>query len=267
MRILVTGAAGKTGTAVRKELAAAGHSLRLVDVRPIAKPEGEAVVLDIGDIAAVRRAMEGIEGVAHIAFGQLHWSHPDKHIGESFDVNAKGTFVLLQAALDAGVKRFVYTSTLSVFGSTMHIGRTKNLTEQSVPRPGEVYGLTKLFGEEACRLFAREHGLSTVILRLCNILNDEQWSRAETSQPGTEHAEYWRGMATHVEDIARAIHLSLTVPGLSFEILHIASDNPGRVTSIQKAKDLLGFWPRYQLKPLAVKAGDLPGTTAAGQCL
>lgn len=254
MRILVTGAAGKTGTAVRKELAAAGHSLRLVDVSPIEKPEGEAVELDICDIAAVRRAMEGIEGVAHIAFGRLHWNHPDKHLTESFDVNAKGTFALLQAAQDAGVKRFVYTSTLSVFGSTIHIGRTKNLTEHSVPHPAEVYGLTKFCGEEACRLFAQTRGLSTVILRLCNILNEEQWRHAETCRPDSEHAEHWRGMSTHVEDIARAIHLSLTVPGLAFEIFHIAADNDGRVTSIQKAKDILGFWPRHQLKPLSVNA-------------
>src|SRR5688572_2389401 len=98
MRILITGAAGNVGTALRKELAGAGHELRLIDIRPIEKPEGDSRVLDIADGKAVLEAMEGVDAVAHLAFG----FDPDKggvsHINRNFDVNAKGTFFLLWAA-------------------------------------------------------------------------------------------------------------------------------------------------------------------------
>src|ERR1041384_926836 len=95
MRVLITGAAGNVGTALRKELSAAGHELRLIDIRPIENPEGESLVMDIADGRAVVKAMEGIEAVAHLAFGFDPEEGAFNHINRNFDVNAKGTFFLL----------------------------------------------------------------------------------------------------------------------------------------------------------------------------
>jgi nucleoside-diphosphate-sugar epimerase len=248
MRILVTGAAGKLGKAVRAELASAGHSLRLTDVIPIEHAEGEALRLDISDGVAVWRAMEGIEAVAHLAWGGKEPRDEIRRIASNHDVNAKGTFNLLWAAARQGVKRFVYTSTLSVFGTTREFG-TSHFSEASEPHPAEVYGLTKLYGEQACRMIAERHRLSVVVLRLCNLADDAEWEEARVFVPDNRTGVNWRAMATHVADVARAIHLTLTVPDLRFEIIHVAADNRGRLTDIQKAKELLGFWPKRRLEP------------------
>ena len=125
MRILITGAAGNLGKALRKELSAAGHQLRLADVKAIKDPEGESLVLNVADGRAVRRAMKDVDAVAHLAYGKLD-SDRQVRIGTSFDVNAKGTYYLLDAARKFKVKRFVYTSTLSVFGSSAELGKPRS---------------------------------------------------------------------------------------------------------------------------------------------
>jgi len=243
----VTGAAGKLGRAVRTELSAAGHSLRLGDVRPIEHPEGEAIHLDITDGPAAMRAMEHIDAVAHLAFDGVGDYTELEKIQLNFDVNARGTHNLLWAAHACGVKRFVYTSTLSVFGHTIDLSDTM-WDESSLPRPMDAYGLTKLFGEEACRMFARRFQLSVVVLRLCNLADDRQWKESQANAPQTKWESNWRVMTTHVGDAAHAIHLALQAPNIGFEIIHIAADNEGRLTKIQKAKDVLGFWPKWKLK-------------------
>jgi uronate dehydrogenase len=231
---------------VGAELAMAGHQLRLADIKPIKNPAGEAVRLDIADGPTVMRAMKRIEAVAHLAFGGVGPESELERIKLNFDVNAKGTYHLLWAAHQLGVKRFVYTSTLSVFGWTSDLG-PERLTEASRPRPAEPYGLTKYFGEEACRLFAEHLGLSVVVLRLCNLCDDARWREAQQWIPKNKQMRNWRNMATHISDVARAIHLALTVPNLHWEIIHIAADNKDRLTTIRKAKDVLGFWPRMKL--------------------
>lgn len=245
MRILITGAAGKVGKGVRKELATAGHQLRLADIAPVENPEGESIKLDIADSDTVRRAMEGIEAVAHLAYGPIRWSEPNADdIRKSFDVNVKGTFNLLWAAKQAGVKRFVYSTTLSVFGKSLN--DLPEITEQTPPSPDEIYGLTKLLGELNCKYFSGQQTLGIVCLRLCHVCDDADWEKAVAEKPGPAR-QRWRVMATHVSDVARAIHLALTTPNLQYELINIASDNANRFVQIQRAKDVLGFWPQRKL--------------------
>ena len=239
MRILITGAAGKVGKALRKELATAGHTLRLADIAPIEKPEGESVVLDVADSAAVRRAMDGIEAVAHLAYGHCWGNNDAQNIKNSFDVNVKGTYNLLWATRQAGAKRFMYTTTLSVYGRALN--ELTEITEQTPPSPDEIYGLTKLLGEANCKYFAEQHGVSVVCLRLCHVCDDDDWEKSRIAKDPKRNL--WRAMSTHVSDVAHAIYLSLTVPNLRFELINIAADNKGRVSNIQRAKDVLGFWP------------------------
>ncbi len=252
MRILITGAAGKVGRALRKELAQTGHSLRLADIRPIEKPEGESLRLDITDGAAVLRAAQGMDAIAHLAYGADLNDNSEKDIRLNYDVNAKGTHFLLWAGEQVGIKRFVYTSTLSVFGASEAFARG-NLHEESPPQPVNPYGLTKYFGEEVCRYYAETRGLSVVCLRLCCVTVEDEWPKClswKLKPDTTACARAHRGMATHVNDVAHAVHLALTVPNLRYEVLHIAADNVGRVTSIDRAREVLGFWPRYSLDPV-----------------
>ena len=241
MKILITGASGKVGRALRRELSAAGHSLRLADVRPIENAEGEPIALNVADGHAVSKAMEGIDAVAHLAFGSDLHDDSLADITPNFDVNVKGTYFLLEAAKSHGVKRFVYTSTLSVFGdSPKLLHRLWN--EHSPAQPRAVYGLTKYMGEDVCRYFAERHKMSIFCLRLCSVRAAEEWEQRSRWHP------HWFHMGTHVDDVARAIHLALTVPHNGYEVLHIAADNPKRPTEIARARQVLGFRPRYRVE-------------------
>ena|ERR1051326_278986 len=249
MRILITGAAGQVGRAVRKELSAAGHLLRLADIKPIENPEGENLVLDVADWPAVRNATKDMDAVVHLAYGSARVDDSDVDIRLNYDVNAKGTHYLLLAAEQCGVKRFIYTSTLSIFGTSLELA-AGNFDENSPPNPNFPYGLTKWMGEEACQLFAKRGKLSIVCLRLCGVTLPQEWEEYRQWKPDftnpRDRVQY--GMATHVEDVARAIHLSLTAPNVRYEVIHIASDNKCRVTSIHRAKRMLGFWPKHRLE-------------------
>lgn len=251
MRILITGAAGKVGSAVRKELSAAGHDLRLTDIKPIENPEGESFVLDVADWPAVLNAAKGMDAVIHLAYGSVCVDDSAEDIRLNYDVNAKGTHYLLLAAEQSGVKRFIYTSTLSIFGTSKELV-AGNFDENSPPNPNFPYGLTKWMGEEACQLFAKRGKLSIVCLRLCGVTLPKEWEEYRQWKPDSnkpmDRAQY--GMATHVEDVAHAIHLALTVPNVRYEVLHVASDNQGSVTSIDRAKQVLGFWPKHRLNDL-----------------
>jgi len=118
MRALVTGGTGFVGSAVVRELLAAGAEVRVL-VRPtssLANLDGLAVELvhgDPDDAEALRRAVHGCGAVYHVA--ALYSSRPED-AGRLYQVNVEGTDRLLEAAREAGVARFVYTSTIGTIG-------------------------------------------------------------------------------------------------------------------------------------------------------
>ena len=110
--VLVTGSAGHLGEAVMRTLRAAGRDARGVDV--LASPFTD-VVGSIVDPAVVERCMVGVGDVIHTA--TLHKPHVVSHSRQQFvDTNITGTLHLLEAAVRAGVRAFLYTSTTSTFG-------------------------------------------------------------------------------------------------------------------------------------------------------
>src|SRR5947207_1434283 len=112
MTILVTGSAGHLGEALMRTLRAAGRSARGIDIKdsPFTDRAGS-----IADPSFVRESMQGIRAVIHSA--TLHKPHIVSHSNQEFvDVNVTGSLTLLEAAVDAGVEAFLFTSTTSAFG-------------------------------------------------------------------------------------------------------------------------------------------------------
>src|SRR6185436_810528 len=115
MKILVTGSAGHLGEALMRTLPAAGHEAVGVDLKP--SPFTQHVGT-IADRAFVQRCMRGVEAVLHAA--TLHKPHVATHARQDFvDTNVTGTLNLLEEAVAAGVRAFVYTSTTSAFGRAL----------------------------------------------------------------------------------------------------------------------------------------------------
>lgn len=164
MTILVTGSAGHLGEALMRTLQAHGTAAIGIDLKP--SPFTNAVG-SITDREFVRRCMSGVQDIVHTA--TLHKPHIATHAAEEFiETNIRGTLVLLEEALAVGVRSFIYTSTTSAFGSalTPKAGEPAAwITEDVVPVPRNIYGVTKLAAENLCELFFRRHALPVIVLR------------------------------------------------------------------------------------------------------
>lgn len=120
-------------------------------------------VLDVRSEEAMKRLMRGMDVVFHLAcLGVRHSIHSPV---ENHEVNATATLRLLGAAMEAGVRRFVYVSTSEVYGS---IQPEPPMSEKHHTHPMTVYGASKLAGESYARAYHRTHGYETVILRPFN---------------------------------------------------------------------------------------------------
>jgi nucleoside-diphosphate-sugar epimerase len=148
---VVTGSAGHLGEALVRVLRADGHEVTGIDVRP---SPYTTVVGSVADRDMVRDCMTGAAAVLHAA--TLHKPHVGSHGKQAFvDTNVTGTLTLLEAAVAAGAGSFVFTSTTSAFGRALTPGAGEPaawITEDVVPRPRNIYGVTKTAAEDLCEL-------------------------------------------------------------------------------------------------------------------
>lgn len=158
MRLLVTGASGFVGGAAVRRLLADGHAVRAALRRPAALPAGvePAVVGDFALPVAWREALAGIEAVVHLA-GVAHGKDPDR----AHAVNVEATRRLAQAAVTAGVRRFVLLSSVKAMADQS----SRPLTERDPPQPADNYGRSKLAAEHLLADAASGSGMEAVILR------------------------------------------------------------------------------------------------------
>ena len=171
MGTLVTGSAGHLGEALLRTLRKRGARVIGTDERTSPFTDSCGSIVD-PDFA--RRTMEGVDTVVHTA--TLHKPHVTTHSRQAFiDVNVTGTLNLLEAAVDAGVRSFVFTSTTSAFGHALTRGgdRANWITEDIRSIPKNIYGVTKTAAEDLCQLFHQDHGLPCVVLRTSRFFPEE----------------------------------------------------------------------------------------------
>lgn len=164
MRVLVTGSSGHLGEGLVRALPKLGHQAVGLDI--VDRPS-TTTVGSITDRACVQFCMAGVQVVFHAA--TLHKPHVNTHSRQDFvETNITGTLTLLEAALAARVKAFVFTSTTSVFGDALIPPPGEPaawITEEVRPIPKNIYGVTKAAAEDLCHLFHRNEGLPCIILR------------------------------------------------------------------------------------------------------
>ena len=174
---LVTGGAGFIGSHIVDALLEQDHQVRVLDNLATGKKENlthvqgriEFLEGDIRDRQTCAAACAGIDYILHqAALGSVPRSLADPLT--SHDVNVTGTLNMLYAAHEAGVKRFVYASSSSVYGDHPVLPKV----EENVGEPLSPYAATKAADEMYARIFSRCYGLETVGLRYFNVFGPRQ---------------------------------------------------------------------------------------------
>lgn len=179
---LVTGGAGFIGSNVCRRLVETGKRVRVLDNMATGKMANIADILgdmefvegDIRDAKTVRKAVRGVKYVLHIAaLPSVARSVEDPVT--SNEVNIGGTLNMLVASRDAGVDRFVFSSSSSVYGDTPALPKREDM----IPKPLSPYAVQKLTGEHYCRIFHGLYGFKTFALRYFNVFGPRQDPRSQ----------------------------------------------------------------------------------------
>ena len=231
-RVLVTGAAGNIGSYFAEHsegkydlrLMVRGDEARIEDIRPF----GEVVEADLADLPRLKEVCVGIDTIVHLAGDP----DPSSLWADLLQTNIIGTYNVFAAAKTAGVRRVVYAS--SIHAVTGYPNDVQVKTSEPV-NPGDLYGVTKCFGEALCRYIAEQEGVSAIALRI------------GAFQP-LETVESEKGMAfldgfVSKRDLNQLVHRCIDAEDLNFAIFHALSDNRFKRLDITDARVRVGYAP------------------------
>jgi len=182
MRVLVTGGGGFIGSHLAGRLAALGHRVRILDNFATGR-RSNVVALDAdvdlieGDIQSYERVHNAIAG-CDLVFHQAALPSVPRSVADPLTSNATnviGTLNVLLAARDAGVRRVVFASSSSVYGTSHELPKREDMA----PMPVSPYAVAKLASEGYCRSFGEVYGLETVALRYFNVFGPRQDPRSQ----------------------------------------------------------------------------------------
>jgi len=189
------------------------------------------------DEELVAEACEGVSAVIHLAGDP----RPEAPWDSVLENNVHGTKVIMQAAVEAGVEKFVYASSNHAVG---HYETERKpdlyrpddefrLDGTELPRPGNFYGVSKAAGETLGRFYHDEHDLSVCCLRIGNLTK------------GHPPIDYERGQAMWLShrDCAH-LHQRAIEADYGYEICYGISDNDRKYYSLERAKEVLGYRPQ-----------------------
>ncbi|MBP1986011.1 NAD-dependent glucose-6-phosphate dehydrogenase Azf [Halolamina salifodinae] len=241
--VLLTGAGGRVGQAILSRLADE-YDWRLLDREPIPEerrhgvPESASFVADVTDDAAVADAVAGCGAVIHLAGDP----RPDAPWDSVLANNIDGTQTVFSAAVDAGVEKVAFASSNHAVGAYETDERTPEmyradddyrLDGEELPRPSNLYGVSKASGETLGRYYHDHADLDVVCVRIGNLTE------------GHPPREYERGQAMWLShrDCAHLFDRCLAAD-YGYEIVYGISDNDRKYYSIERAKEVLGYDPQ-----------------------
>lgn len=223
-RVLITGAAGAIGTALRVGLREHWRHLRLTDIRPVKDlaDNEEMVTADISDRPALEKMMQGVKALVHLTGiggkGTLE---------DLFRVNARGLYDAFEAARLAKVERIVFASSNHAFG---FYPIAEKVSPALPPRPDTTYGVFKVWGETMLRHYYDRYGIRSVSLRI-GTFRDEPIDQ--------------RSLATWLSprDAAHLVDVSLRHPDPGCLVVNGYSNNT-RIKTVDPNWATLGYRPK-----------------------
>jgi len=223
-KLLLTGAAGGLGQALRERLKANCQVLRLSDRADVgaAGPGEEVVLADLADAAAVDAMVQGVQAIVHL--GGVSVEGP---FGPILQANILGVYNLYEAARKHGVKRVVFASSNHVTG---YYRQSETIDADAPPRPDGLYGVSKAFGEDLSRFYFDRYGIETACVRIGSSFPEPKDRRMLAT---------WLSY----DDLHRLITACLTTPVLGHSIVFGMSDNAVTWWDNSRARHI-GFSPK-----------------------
>ncbi len=271
--IVVTGGAGRLGREVVADLLGRGHAVLAVDR---VKPETlqcRFLPVELTDAAAVHDVLRGAEAVIHLGAVPGPTVQPPS---TTFATNVMSTFHVMQAAAAHGLKKAVFASSVFTLGwhedADRYWPRYVPVDEQHPLAPLEAYGLSKQIGEGICATVSAASGMPTVSLRIMNVIQKDGYEALPWPAPTRERGvRFVLWPYVDVRDAAISCRQALEAETAGHEAMFIAAEDTrfdaatsellaelapqveirqplqgsAGVISIQKARRLIGFQPKY----------------------
>lgn len=244
MFALVTGASGLLGRHLASELVRCGHRVRALDVKPMPGiAEGvESVKGDVRNEDVAQLACEGVDIVFHLA-ALLPQTRSSEETFRS--VNVKGTENMLSAAVAESVKRFVFSSSVEIYGIPDQVPCTEDAPKKLLG----TYSRNKLECEDLCGKYAADFGIEVVMLRMPMIFGPGYWHERfylrmfEDLANGKPIRIIGDGALSHqvvaCSDAVAAFLLAAEEPGAVGEAFNIASEPTKVLTIAQTAEQVI----------------------------
>ena len=250
-KVLVTGAAGNIGSYF------AEHSHQNYDLRLMIRGKdqeknretvdklktwGEVVVAELSDLDRLKELCRGVDTVLHLAANPSPNATWDSICAD----NITGTYHTFVAAKSAGCRRVIYASSIhavSGYPADVQVKTTEPVN------PGDLYGVSKCFGEALARYMAEKEGVSAICLRIGAFQPHESAEKPEA----VSFLDAWVSR----RDLNQLIQKCIDVENLRFAIFHGLSDNRFKRLDISDARELVGYSPQDDLTEVNVKLKDL----------
>jgi nucleoside-diphosphate-sugar epimerase len=266
-RVLVAGAAGLIGRAVTDNLLARGVAVTALVLHDPGDLAADRVFVgDAGDPDVVSTGLADVEAVVHLA------AMPSPNHGTALEVfagNTQATFVVLEEAGKAGVRRAVIASSYSILGlpwspRTLHPAYLP-LDEQLPLQIEDPYGLSKLVDEKTAEMMSRRHGMDIVALRFPFVSNEQRRHdrlQATIADPVAGAAEVWSYL--DVRDAAEACRLAITVPVPGYQAVFVAA--PQTLAPFLTEELVAAYHPQSELRR-RIPGRDVPIDLGAAEKL
>lgn len=234
-RVLLTGAAGRIGTAFR-QLTEQQYAFRLVDRKGISISDTgahEVVTADLADLAACQAVCQGMDFVVHLAADPS----PRADFYESLlDNNIKAAYNIFRAAKDQGCQRVIFASSIqAVEGYPLDT----QVHPEMPPKPMNMYAAAKVFGEAMCHYFAYAEGLSCIAIRVGAYGGNRNYEEHPEEIDGRTLSAY-----VSPRDLTHLIVQCLETSDLPFALFQAVSDNRFKRMDISSARRLVNYQPQ-----------------------
>jgi nucleoside-diphosphate-sugar epimerase len=220
-KVVCTGGSGRLGNYVTEDLRGR-CALTVLDVKPTPAPGVRYVNASITHFAALKEAFQGQDAVVHLAAIPNPRTAP---ADVTFNTNVQGTWNVLQAAEDAGVKRVIVASSDASLGLHYNppgYGPQYLPIDESHPlRPIEFYSLSKEVTEAICRCYANRGKLDVLAIRPTHIVFPPEYPELEARGADVQNYHIWTYVSP--EDVAQSFRLALEVAKAPYQAFYISA--------------------------------------------